>query len=257
MLGRERSALREILRLVAERADAETKVEADRKSYGTAADAEYQKTRRALIDKLVKLEAEANGADEKRRRAIVDAATSGERNAKGEFAAASRRLATLFDSARETARNQHTQAKTNAAAAFEGGLKKVAKEHADQIRPIDDSARLADSYRKRLATLADANRKFGLNPAAPSPTRESYDRYSDLSDELFTRLTRMDPPLKLLEGLIIPKAMQGAREAWVFILVILPIFGLVLRLAWTTPRSQSVRPLSVAPPWPSHCAPGW
>ena len=91
LLGRERSALREILRLVAERADAETKVEADRKSYGTAADAEYQKTRRALIDKLVKLEAEANGADEKRRRAIVDAATSGERNAKGEFAAASRK----------------------------------------------------------------------------------------------------------------------------------------------------------------------
>ena len=32
----------------------------------------------------------------------------------------------------------------------------------------------------------------------------------------------MEPPLKLLESLIIPKAMKGGREAWVFILVILP-----------------------------------
>ena len=27
----------------------------------------------------------------------------------------------------------------------------------------------------------------------------------------------MEPPLKILEGLIIPKSMKGAREAWVFI----------------------------------------
>ena len=30
----------------------------------------------------------------------------------------------------------------------------------------------------------------------------------------------MDPPLRLLEGLIIPKSMKGGREAWVFILLI-------------------------------------
>ena len=110
------------------------------------------------------------------------------------------------------------------------GLKKAAKEHADLIRPIDDSARLADNYRQRLAFLAVENRKFGLNPEAHAPSRESYDRYNDLSDELFTRLARMDPPLKLLEGLIIPKAMKGAREAWVFILVILPLVALAFAL---------------------------
>ena len=230
LLWRARSALREILRLITERADAETKVEAERKSNNTTADFEYEKARRGLIDKLVKLESEANQADEKRRRGVVDAALDGERNAKNEFAAASRKLATLFDAARDTARNEHAQAKTTAAANLDSGLKKAAKEHADQIRPIDDSARLADSYRQRLAFLAAENRKFGLNPAAPAPTRESYDRYSDLSDELFTRLSRMDPSLKLVEGLIIPKAMKGGREAWVFILVILPLVGIVVAL---------------------------
>ena len=36
----------------------------------------------------------------------------------------------------------------------------------------------------------------------------------------------MDQPLKLLEGLIIPKAMKGGREAWVFILLISVFAGL-------------------------------
>ena len=39
----------------------------------------------------------------------------------------------------------------------------------------------------------------------------------------------MEPPLKLLEGLIIPKSMKGGREAWVFIFVIVPLVG----LAWS------------------------
>ncbi len=35
----------------------------------------------------------------------------------------------------------------------------------------------------------------------------------------------METPLKLLEGLIIPKSMKGARELWVFIFVVLPLVG--------------------------------
>ncbi len=35
----------------------------------------------------------------------------------------------------------------------------------------------------------------------------------------------MEPPLRLLEGLIIPKTMQGACEAWVFVLFILVLVG--------------------------------
>ena len=38
----------------------------------------------------------------------------------------------------------------------------------------------------------------------------------------------METPLKLLEGLIIPKSMKGGREAWVFSFVILPLVGIAL-----------------------------
>ena len=63
--------------------------------------------------------------------------------------------------------------------------------------------------------------KLGLKPEPPPPTRETYSKFADPVDELFTRLSRMDTPLKLLEGLIIPKTMKGAREAWVFVFVLL------------------------------------
>jgi DNA segregation ATPase FtsK/SpoIIIE, S-DNA-T family len=227
-LERERTVLREVLRLVAERADAEAKLEGERTTTGTTADSDYQRTRRALLEKLKVIESEAKTADEKRRRAVVDAALDGERKAKSEFAAASRKLATMFDGARDVARNEHTQGKADVASSFDSAQRKAGKEHAEKTKPIDDSARMANGFRERLGSLAAVYAKFKLKPEAPEPTRESYDRYSDPSDELFTRLARMETPLKLLEGLIIPKAMKGAGEAWVFVFVIVPLVGLAL-----------------------------
>jgi hypothetical protein len=214
------------LRLVAERSAAETKVEAERSSNGSTAETEYHKARAGRIEKLKSLESEARAADEKRRRAIIDAALQGESKSKADFAAGSRKIATLFESARDVAKNEYTQAKNEAASRFESGQKKAAKEHAEKTKPIDDSARLADAYRKRLATLAADYRKFKLNPETPAPARESYDRFSDPGDELFKRLARMETPLRLLEGLIIPKAINGAREAWVYLFVMVPLVGL-------------------------------
>ncbi len=230
---RERAVLREVLRLVAERADAEAKVEGDRASSAAAADSEYEKTRRALIEKLRNLETEAIAADEKRRRGIVDLALDGERKAKSEFAANSRKLATLFDSARDVAKNEYNNDKNEAAGNFDSAQKKTAKEHAEKTKPIQDSAAMANAYRERLAVLAADYRKFKLNPDPPEPTRESYERLNDPGDELFTRLARMEPPLRLLEGLIIPKSMKGARETWVFLFVILPLVGIASALGLT------------------------
>ena len=78
-----------------------------------------------------------------------------------------------------SAKNDYNQAKNDAAGSFDSGQRKAAKEHADKTKPIDDSAGMADGYRERLAVLAADYRKFKLNPEAPAPTRESYDRYSD------------------------------------------------------------------------------
>ncbi len=79
---------------------------------------------------------------------------------------------------------------------------------------------MADELRERLAAVAADYAKFGLNPEPPIASEENYSKFEDPVDELFNRLARMDAPLKLLEGLIIPKSMKGGREAWIYIVVI-------------------------------------
>ncbi len=160
LIRRERSALGEILRLVAERADAEAKVDAERASSGTTADTEYAKARKALVEKFQRLETEAHADDEKRRRSIVDAALKGEATSKSEFAAGSRKIATLFDSHRDTTKVEYNRAKNEAVGAFDSGQKKAAREHAEKTKPIDDSAsdgrrvpRTASLSRRRLQEI--------------------------------------------------------------------------------------------------------
>ena len=226
ILQRERTVLRELLSLVAERAEAEAKVEHDRTSRASRADTEYQKARAALVDKIDRLDRAAKTADEQRRKAIVDTALAGDAQAKAEFASASRKLAAEFDLLRETAKQEHKRARDDATATFDNDQRKVLQNHSEARKPIDDWARSADGYRQRLAKLAVEYRKFKLNPDVPKPSREDYARYDDPLPELLVRITRMDPQLKLLEELIIPKMMTGGREAWVFVVVVLILLGL-------------------------------
>ena len=228
ILRRERAVLREVLRLVAERVAAEARVEAARSRGDEKADSEYARARQALRDKIEQLDREARAADELRRRSIVEAAMRGESEAKQEFATASRRLAQEFDRHRESARNEHARARAEASAAFDAAQLKVAKEHGEAIRPVDDLARLADSHRSRLASIAADNPKVRLDSESPPASREDLTRFDDPLDELFHRLSRMEAPLKLIEGLIIPKLMQGAREAWVYIVVAGGLIGMGL-----------------------------
>jgi DNA segregation ATPase FtsK/SpoIIIE, S-DNA-T family len=230
LLKRERGILRKILALVAERAEVEAKVHGDRVSGDSRADTEYAKARQALSEKLERLEREAKAEDEKQRMSAVKAAMAGEAKAKAEFAAASRKIATMFDAARDTVNGELATGKAQAASTHDSGQKKTAKQNAEKSKPIEDSAHLADSIRNRLAFLAAEYRKFGLDPDPAAAVSESYEKFGDPGDELFTRLARMDPPLRLLEGLIIPKSMKGGREAWVFILLISLFAGLGMLL---------------------------
>ena len=225
--GRERAALRDVLRLVAERAAAEAEVEGARSSGDTTADAEYLRAKRNLQEKVERLDFEARAADEQRRRSIVEGTMRGEADAKNEFATSSRRIATDFDRARESARSEASRGKSEIAANFDGGQLKAAKEHSVGMKPILDLVGMADVIRERLAAIAADYAKFGLNPEAPIASEENYSKFQDPVDELFDRLARMDAPLKLLEGLLIPKSLKGGREAWVYIVVI----GLMVGIA--------------------------
>jgi hypothetical protein len=228
VLRRERAVLREVLGLVAERAAAEAEVEGRRSSDDATTDAGYNASREELREKVERLLREARSADEQRRRSIVETALEGETRAKSDFAASSRRIASEFDRARESARNEANRDKAEAVSAFNAGQAKAAKEHAVAMKPIIDIAGMADGIRRRLAAVAADYAKFRLDPNAPAPATETYAKFADPVDELFTRLSRMDPLVKLLEGLIIPKTMKGAREAWIFILVILLAVGLAV-----------------------------
>ena len=225
LLQRERVLLQTVLRLVAERAEAEAKVEATRATGDDRADAEYRKARAALVEKFDGLDRDARAADEQRRRSVVEGARAGEAQAKSEFAAASRKIATDFDALREQARAQSQRAKSEATALFDSGQRKAAKENAEASKLIDDTARIGDGFRQRLAAVAAGYRKMGLVTDPPKPTRENYAKHDDPVDVLFARLSQMGPSVKLLEELLIPRSMKGARESWVFIVAIL---GLVV-----------------------------
>ncbi|HLH28947.1 MAG TPA: hypothetical protein VKW77_08515, partial [Acidimicrobiales bacterium] len=225
ILRRERAVLREILGLVAERAAAEAAIEATRSRGDQRADSEYQRTTQTLRDKVAQLQLNARADDEQRRRSIVEAAMRGEAQAKQEFAEASRRIAREFDKLRESARSDLARGRAAATSHAEAAQQQSLQEHAEAMRPINELAQLADSHRRRLANLAADHTKLKLNPEPPPPSEEDDSKFDDPVDELFNRLTRMEAPLKLLEGLIIPKLMIGTREVWLYILVVGAIVG--------------------------------
>src|SRR5271157_2882337 len=66
--GRQRAALRELLRLVADRAAAEDEVNQSRVANDAKVDTEYAKSRQGLVEKYQSLDREARSDDEQRRR---------------------------------------------------------------------------------------------------------------------------------------------------------------------------------------------
>jgi DNA segregation ATPase FtsK/SpoIIIE-like protein len=228
LLRRERAALRETLRLVAERAAAETKVEQTRATADSTADAGYEKARRNRQEQFEQWDQGERDRYELLRRDIVKARLQGEGEAKNEFASSSRKIAQDFDRAREAVRQEANKAKGEAAASFDAGQVKAVQEHAAAVKPIHDLMRLADGLRERLAAIAADYAKLGLNPEAPIASEENYDKFQDPVDELFNRLSHMEAPLKLLEGLIIPKVLKGQNEAWIYVLVPLLVVGIAL-----------------------------
>ncbi len=222
MLERQRTCVRSILERIAERSALEVEIGERRRSRDAAADADYHRTRTAQVEEIKRLELEEKDRDEKRRRSVIDAAIKGEAGAKAEFGSASRTIATHFDSHRDTAKADLNTAKSKAVAAHDSAQKQAARERAEKLKPLDEDAAHADALRQRLAVVAADYQKLQINPELPPPAPESYERHAEPGDELFSRLSRMETPLRLLERLIIPKIMKGKREVWIYLVVALP-----------------------------------
>ncbi|MFO0892115.1 MAG: hypothetical protein U0790_23630 [Isosphaeraceae bacterium] len=191
--GRQRAALGELLRLVDERAKAESEARDWQQSNDAKVDAEYSRTRQGLLDKYVRLDQEARSQDESRRRAIVEAAMAGEAKAKADFAAASRRISAGFDAFRETARGEYNRSRAAAAGEFDAGSRQAAAENTEALKPLADALEVADGFRERLDAIAADYRKFRLDPEA-RPNRENHARFREPVDELFNRTSAGSSP---------------------------------------------------------------
>jgi DNA segregation ATPase FtsK/SpoIIIE, S-DNA-T family len=228
----ERETLREVTRLVAERAFAESEVERTRASHDEGADRDYRERRKALEDRFEGIKAAELHEDATRRRDVTDASIASETAAKDEFAKASRKLASEFDASREQARGDHAKARARATADFESGEKHAASAYATARKPIDDATKLIESRKTRLLEMYEDYKHFGLPeaPTLPTHTRGSH-KTEDPLEKVFDRLQKLEPNLALLEGLVIPKSMKGKRYLWIFFfLTLLITFPLIFML---------------------------
>ena len=231
-IDREREILGDLTRLVAERAAAEAEVARFLANNDEAADRDYRDRRQALGDRFDGMQAAEVHDDSTRRRAIGDASIASEASAKDEFARASRKIASDFDSVRESARSDYTKTKGRISVDFESAEKEASRGYAEARKPVDDATRLIESRRDRLAVLFEDYRHFGLPeaPTLPTPTRGGH-KVENPVDKAFDRLQKLEPNLRMLEGLVIPKSMKGKRFLWLFaILFVVPVVPLILAL---------------------------
>ncbi|QEH32650.1 ESX-1 secretion system protein EccCa1 [Aquisphaera giovannonii] len=230
LIARERDALRRLLTLIDERAREEAHAEESRRTQDARVDAEYAKTRQGLVEKYATLDREARAEDEARRAAIVKAAMEGEQKAKADFASASRQIARDFDRLRDTAKSSYDRAVRDAGSQLEAGNRQADTHHTEELRPLSEARQISESFRDRLDAFAIDYAKLKLDSEPPSPMPESYEKFPEPVNELFDRLARMEPPLKLLEGLLIPKSIKGANEAWAYLVPLLAAAGLAVAM---------------------------
>ncbi len=175
LIRAEREALRELLRLVAERAEAEAEVESTRSTAdagGRRANTNAARRRWPREFETLKANCAAGrrgrAADDRRRRG-----RAGEAAAKSEFSRASRRIATEFDAVREQAKADYARGKSAAVAAFEAAERSAVGEvRRGAAADRRGAAGRRSRARQRLAVVFESYKKFGLHDPPLTPTRE-------------------------------------------------------------------------------------
>lgn len=220
LIERERWALQELLRLVAERAAAEASVTSRYEATTAAADQGYRASNEEQTARYTTRTIDDRRADEERRRAIVGAAITGEGEAKTEFAKSSRRIAADYEGGRERAKQAAQRGKAEALAAHEKGEREALARYNEALRPIDQAMKQHESMRERLAVVFENYRKFGLAEPPTTSSRQRFD-FDDPTGPLFESLSRAEPDLALLEALYLPRMLKGNRYLWIFVILFL------------------------------------
>ena len=222
--------MRELLRLVAERAEAESQVESRFAATSAAADQGYRTAKQEQQDRFANQSIADRRADEDRRQAVGRAAAKGEAEAKEEFARASRQIAAEYETQREKARLATQRGRSEVAATFTKAEREAEARHAESVLPLDKGAKIRDAKAERLAVVYEAYRKFGLAEAPTTSSRQRFD-FDDPAGPLFDRLSKVEPDLALLEALYLPRLLKGNREFWIFPLLFLLLILPALQMA--------------------------
>ena len=228
VLEHQRGALRELLRLIAERSEGESSTKARGEATRKAADASYQTSKAEHLERYTARLNEVRLQDEERRRTVIDSSVRGEEEAKRVFGSASRRLAANYENAREKAKLDTQRGRAEIAARAEAEDRKAQAAFAEGLKPIDQAMKLVEPIKQRLDLTYQKYKLFGLAEPKTTASRQRFES-DDPSGAFLDRITKAKPDLELLEALYLPRLLHGNRSLWLFPLLALPLVGLALK----------------------------
>jgi DNA segregation ATPase FtsK/SpoIIIE, S-DNA-T family len=242
LIDRQRDALRELIRLAAERDRAEAEAERTLSARTAATERDYQERRDAIAAQCATAQAEAQQQVEGRRRSIAEQTQAGLAAAKAEFDKARRKIAADSQSAVEAADAQLASARWEATTLFEAGEKGARDRLKAARKRIDDAAQTHKALRDAFDALIAAYRKYGVKPVEVTPQEAS--PADDPLQELDDRIAGADARLAELEALRVPRTLKGSGVGGLFLLIAIvlaypmvlafgPLYGALADLAAT------------------------
>ena len=233
LIQAEQKSIRQLHALAAERDKAEVDLARRRAARDETADKDYRERKEAIDARKVAKDGLTASTDERRRKEIAEALSTGQATAKAEFSKVSRKLAGDFDRAREDAKKAHDDSRWEAGTVFDAAEKGNKDREAEYKKRLKEAVGGLDDQRERTGFVVDRSKKFGIAEISPLPSMQVF-KTDEPIGLLVDKISKVEPELRLLEGLAIPKAMAGrGGDLGLFVLLFAAlIYPLGASLGW-------------------------
>ena len=233
LIQAEQKSIRQLHALAAERDKAEVDLARRRAARDETADKDYRERKEAIDARKVAKDGLTASTDERRRKEIAEALSTGQATAKAEFSKVSRKLAGDFDRAREDAKKAHDDSRWEAGTVFDAAEKGNKDRDAEYKKRLKEAVGGLDDQRERTGFVVDRSKKFGIAEISPLPSMQVF-KTDEPIGLLVDKISKVEPELRLLEGLAIPKAMAGrGGDLGLFVLLFAAlIYPLGASLGW-------------------------
>jgi hypothetical protein len=224
LISRQRTALADLYRVVAERAKTEPHIELDFQARNAAAKEAFEQGTSQVIHRF-ETEKDASKKEFDETHARVSQRYEAEAAAQEKFLADSKhRITAEFESARNAAKGEFQEACWTVATVYEANKNKAE----EQLRQAQ--ARIADGLQQMRTTQTAARkllqewrqyREHGKLPPTERPDRI----YKDAFKQMEHSLGQAHEHLAKLQDLRLPGLFKGYRPAWLFVLPLLLLIG--------------------------------